>query len=278
MKTFILAILLATAANAANAQSLLSGRVLTLDSIAVPAAQVTLHDAAGKLKGEALTDSTGGFSFRVANATDTITLHLSVVRLGYAALTLVPVRIPASEDMTIDIQLTADAVDVAPVTVVARPANLSPTLQDFYDKLEDTKRGVGKGLDRATLEKYAGLELIKALQLVPGVTDGRSMLVEGVTLTVPKMRNGCVPTTLLDRVPVAPDFLATMDAGDLEGVLVYIGGSQIPADFTRTFGDVECGMIMAYRVPPARRKSTKSVFSTLVVLGAFALFVRSAGW
>jgi hypothetical protein len=31
-------------------------------------------------------------------------------------------------------------------------------------------------------------------------------------------------------------------------------------------------------VPPSRRKSTKSLFSTLIVLGAFAYFVSSAGW
>jgi hypothetical protein len=278
MRTFVLAMLLSAAANAANAQSQLSGRVLTLDSVAVQSAQVTLHDANGQLKGETVTDSLGGFAFRIGNATDTITLHLSVVRMGYAALTLVPVRVPANEDMVIDIQLTAEAVDVAPVTVTARPANLSPTLQDFYDKLEDTKRGVGRGLDRAVMQKYAGLELIKALQLVPGLSDGRTNLVEGVTLTVPKMRNGCVPVTLLDRIPVAPDYLATLDPNDLEGVLIYVGGSQIPPDFTRTMGDMECGLILAYRAPPSRRKSTRSVFSTLVVLGAFALFVRSAGW
>lgn len=278
MRIAVLAFGLLAAANAASAQSHLSGRVVTRDSVAISGAEVTLHDAGRALRATAVTDSAGGFQFPLENPKDTVTLQLSIVRMGFTSLLDIPVRLPPNEDVTVQISMSMGAVDVAPVTVVARPSNLSPTLQDYYDKLEDTKRGVGRGLDRAVMQKYAGLELIKALQLVPGVSDGRAMLVEGVTLTVPKMRGGCVPQTFLDRVPVAPDLLATMDPGDLEGVLVYVGGSQAPADFSRTFGDMECGIILAYRAPPARHASTRSLVNTLIVLGAFALFVRSAGW
>jgi hypothetical protein len=274
---FVLGLLLATTGEG-RGQSALTGTVLTMDSVAIVAAAVTLHDATGKLKAEAVTDSMGSFHFRVANVADSLTLFMSITSVGFASIEFAPVQLRAGEDIAVRVHMTPDAVPLAPVAVVARQQNLSAALHDFYDKLADTKRGVGHGLDRAVMRRFGGLELIKALQLVPGVDNGRSMLPEGVTLTVPRMRNGCIPLTFLDRVPIAAEQLAVMDPADLEGVLVYVGGLQVPPDFSQLMAGVDCGMILAYRIAPAKRRSTLSLVGVLLILSGFAAFAASAGW
>ena len=271
-------LLLAATAIDAPGQSIVSGKVFTLDSAAIAAAHVSLHDGAGTLKGETVTDSLGNFTFRIANITAMVTLYLSVVSVGFTSIEFVPVKVAVSEEVAVQVLMHPTTVPLAPVTVLARPRNLPATLHDYYDKLEDARRGTGHGLDRKVMERYAGLELIKALQNVPGVEDGRSILPEGVTLTVPKMREGCIPLTFLDRMPIQPEQLAVMDPGELEGVLVYVGGQQVPSDFSQLTAGVECGMILAYRVAPDRRRSSKSLVGILLILGAFSAFAAGAGW
>ncbi len=269
---------LLTAAGDAAGQSIVSGHVLAPDSSAVIAAHITLHDGAGKLKGETVTDSAGGFHFLIGKISTPITLYLSAVRVGFVSIEHAPVQIPAAQDVNVEIHMSPNTLPLAPVTVVARPRNLPAVLHDYYDKAEDAERGQGHVLDRNMMQRYGGLELIKALLNVPGVDDGRSMLPEGVTLTVPKMREGCIPLTFLDRMPVQPEHLAVMDPSELEGVLVYVGGQQVPADFSQLAAGAECGMILAYRIAPTKRRSSRSVIGMLLILSAFAAFASSAGW
>lgn len=266
------------AAAPACAQSVLDGNVLTLDSVGIAAAQVTLLDANGRLRGATQTDSLGGFSIELLGIPDSLTVFLSVISVGFSSIERAPVQLRAAERVRVRVRMSPDAVPIAAVTIIARQQAASPTLADYYDKLEDTKRGLGYGLDRNVMVRYSGLELINALQLVPGVEGGRSMQPEGVTLTVPKMRGGCVPLTFLDRLAILPEQLAVIDPVELEGVLIYVGGEQMPSDYARMQAGAECGMILAYRVPPARRRNTLSVFGLLLILGAFAAFAASAGW
>ncbi|MGQ0812858.1 MAG: TonB-dependent receptor plug domain-containing protein [Gemmatimonadota bacterium] len=266
-------VLLAASAGIAQPQSLLSGNVLTLDSTYIVAAHITLHDSAGKLKAEALTDSAGGFRFRVANMTRPVTLYISIIRIGYVSIELVPVSLGRREDVTVRVHMSPHAVELAPVTVVARQRTRSAALDDYYDKLDDIKRGIGHALERNVMEQHAGSQLVSALQRVPGVQYGNVSLRGGINLAVPRMRGGCIPLTFLDRVPIAADELAVIDPANLEGVLVYVGGLEVPVDFSQLSAGVPCGLILAYTARPSPRRSTISLRNTALGVVAVAAIV-----
>lgn len=274
---FVSSFLLATTVQA-HAQSMLSGKVLTQDSAYVPAAYVALHDAYGTLKAETVTDSLGGFTFRIGTLQHAITLYLSVSRIGYATVQFVPVSIAVSDGVNVRIHLSPEAVSLRPITAEARSRSRSAALDDYYDKVQDVKRGVGRVLDRTVMERYAGLELVTVLGRLPGVQQGRAMLPSGVGLTLARMSDGCVPLTFLDRSPILPEDLATLNPGELEGVLVYVGGSQLPADFSRLTTGAECGLILAYRVAESKRRIKKSPFGIAIVVAAYAAFVLANPW
>lgn len=274
---FVSALLLAAIAPA-HAQSMLTGKVLTQDSAYLPAAYVALHDAHGTLKAETVTDSTGGFTFRIGTLQHAITFYLSASRLGYTAVQFVPVSIAVSNGVRVHIHLSPEPVSLQPITAEARNRSRSAALDDYYDKVQDIKRGVGRVLDRTVMERYAGLELVTVLDRLPGVQQGRAVLPSGVGLTLPRMSDGCVPLTFLDRSPILPEDLATMNPAELEGVLVYVGGAQLPADFSRLTTGAECGLILAYRVAESKHRMKKSPFGIAIIVGAYAAFVLANPW
>lgn len=256
----------------------LRGKVTAPDSTSIVAAQVTLHDARHELKAVSFSDSAGRFLFSVPNVAKPITLHLSVRQVGYAPIEYVPIRVASREVVTVNVQMKPLTIPLRPVTAMARRRLRSAALDDYYDKAEDVKRGVGRVLDRAALERYSGLELLNVLDHVPGVEQGRAILPNGIGLTLPRMANGCIPLTFLDRVPILPEDLAAINPADLEGVLIYVGGSQLPADYSRLMAGAECGLILAYRAAPPRRPGKKSVIGVMLIVGAYAAFVLSHEW
>jgi hypothetical protein len=260
-------VLLGASAGIAEAQSMLSGKVLTVDSANIAAAHITLHDSAGNLKAETLTDSAGSFQFRIANTTQPVTMYMSVVRIGFISIERVPVRVGRREDLMVRVHMSPDAVQLAPVTVVARRRYGSAALDDYHDKLDDVKRGVGRALEREVMQRYAGLGLMKALYMVPGVQYDNS------ASAIPRMRGGCVPLTFLDRAPISPDELVALDPALLEGVLVYVGGLQVPPDFSQLDPGVRCGVILAYTAAPSRNRRTISFLNMMVAVAAFAVVV-----
>ncbi len=259
-------VLLGASAGTSQAQSILGGKVLTQDSASIVAAHIMLHDSAGKLKSETLTDSAGSFRFWIGNTRQPVTLYLSVIRIGFVSLERVPVQVGRREDLTVQVHMSPEAIVLAPVTVVARRRYGSAALDDYHNKLDDVKRGLGHALERDDMLRYAGAGLMKALYMVPGVQFDNS------ASAIPRMRGGCVPLTFLDRAPIAPDDLAAIDPGLLEGVLVYVGGLQVPVDFSQLDPGVLCGVILAYTALPQSRGAI-SWFNSLVAVAAFAVVV-----
>ncbi|HET9439691.1 MAG TPA: carboxypeptidase regulatory-like domain-containing protein [Longimicrobiales bacterium] len=269
MKAALVAVLLAAVPDTAAAQSLLHGKVVSIDSVEIAAAHVTLHDSAGSLKAEMLTDSTGGFRFRVASATKTMTLFISVTRIGFVAIERIAVRVGRTEDVTVRAFMSPDAVEIEPLKVVARRQYWPTVLDDYHGRLADIKRGVGYALEREVLQRYAGLDLLRALRRVPGVQLGDIALRGGMTLPVPRMRDGCIPLTYIDRMLVSADQLAALDPALLEGVLVYVGVAQIPVDVGLLAPATSCGVILAYTAPPVQRRTPLRLLNVGVVVVVF---------
>lgn len=262
-------LLFMAAASPARAQSMLSGTVLTTDSVYVVAAHVMLHDSTGALKSEALTDEFGDFSFRV-RAAQPVTLYITIIRIGFTSVERAPIRVGRSEAVTVRILMNADAVVLAPVTVVARKRNHSRTLDDYYDKLAGVRRGLGHVIDRTALDKYGGQELLPALLRVPGVQYGTGASPVGTSRRLPRMRGGCIPLTFLDRLPVPEETFAELDPASLEGVLVYVGG-MVPPEFSQLTPGVPCGVMLAYSADTQhRRRTNMSRWMTIAVIAAFA--------
>ncbi|HEY0671195.1 MAG TPA: DUF1416 domain-containing protein [Longimicrobiales bacterium] len=275
MRAALVAVLLAGVPDMAAAQSLLHGKVVSIDSVDIAAAHVTLHDSAGSLKAEMLTDSTGGFLFRVANGATTRTLYISVTRIGFVAIERVAVRVARMEEVLLRAVMSPAAVEIEPLKVVARRRFWPAVLDEYQVRLSAIKRGVGYALEREVLQRYAGLDLMRALRRVPGVQHGDIGFRGGMRLPVPRMRDGCIPLTYLDRMLIPADDLAALDPALLEGVLVYVGAAQIPVDVSPLAPATSCGVILAYTAPPAPRRTPLRLLNLGVVVVVFlaVLFV-----
>jgi hypothetical protein len=236
----------------AQQQPVLRGLVLDdATGQGVADAQVTAASTARRRPITAVTDTAGMFML-VLPAGEHLVM---AARLGYVTSKAMTLAVVRGDTMHVEIRLAADAMLLAPITVVARPAprHTNTGLSGFFERLESGQRGwfmtreqiAARGAtDAAHLLNGSGYTVI-------GGGRGRRSLVGGRTNCPPEIYLDGNRLTRYERVHpqnpegrhrIAMDALDMIDTLSLEGVEVYPGAASIPGEFGGSTG--QCGVIL----------------------------------
>ena len=270
MRSAAVVLLAVACAGNAGAQSVVEGRVLTADSVAVVAAHVALVDSSGSIILDAVSDSSGEFRIPLARRVRPGLFYLTVSSLGYATVERRPIRVGQSETVVVSIHMAPTLIALQPVNVVARRRYRPDVSDEYQDRAYWIKRsGMGHVLEYDKLQKLSGMNMVRALAMAPGV---RFETVNGVDVL--RMRDNCTPVVYLDRLRLGFGDASHIQATDLEGIEVYRGVAEVPPEYAMGAGG--CGVILAWsnrRVDGARAFSWKRVgiFGGLVGLAFFIL-------
>ena len=205
----------------------------------------------------ALTDSRGSFSLRgVAPGAH----RLIVRRLGFRP-SAVDVQVENGQTAEVEIQIDPTPLQLAPVTVAARPAAFESRLSGFNERAK-TKTGyyiTSERLERLTSHRFTDiLREVPGLKLAMvgrGVSQARTIRLRGAN---------CPPFIFIDGFPAAAgEFdLDDIEPSTIEGVEIYHSMSTVPAEFLSARGGERCGVIALWSRPhrPLKTRTTaKSV-------------------
>ncbi len=172
------ALILACLAAAPVAAQSIRGKLLDADTRQpIVTAEVTLLHGESGLRSAAsfTTDSTGAFLLRARQAG---WYRLRARRIGYQEVISPSVSLGLGVPMEVELVMSASAVPLAPLTVLARTApagNLRLVTSGFYERRKTWGReglGMGTFLDGADLDKHGYSKVSEVLQEVPGVHVG----------------------------------------------------------------------------------------------------------
>ncbi|HEX9310261.1 MAG TPA: carboxypeptidase regulatory-like domain-containing protein [Gemmatimonadaceae bacterium] len=223
----------------------LTGIVSTTNKKPLPQARVSVvgTDLA------AVADTTG--SFRIQGL-PLGTQSVAIKMMGYGS-TLIPVQIEAGKTATLDV--TLDAVPLPLETVeVTGDTMIVPGMQGFQER---KARGTGKFFTREDIERMQVRLFTDILRRVPGmqvqstngaygagysVQSGRTQGISGGrTCPVLFYVNGA-PFPLTGDIAInnfiSPDEVAAVE--------VYMGASQIPAQFNTSLNNSRCGVVVIW--------------------------------
>lgn len=264
MHRIIIGLLLVSAAPAQS--QVLRGRVL-VDATAAPISgvRVSATDSAGAAA-TASSDSAGRFIIRLARAGS---YTLTAEHVAYRAARPSTLAVERGEEIALEIRMAESAVPLDPITVVARRGPATGALQGYYDRLEwNSRLGIGRFVTREHIERFTRGRVTDYLIDIPFVQ------IRGIsTRTVVLRQRGaeCTPKVFADglRVPAAA-LDDVMSVADLEGIEIYRGTTESPAEYWDTDG---CGVILAWtrRGPDAagRRLNLKR----LLLLGGAVVLI-----
>lgn len=241
-------------ADPAPAQVLVTGVLVDDRSGApIPAARITLAGSRGAWRGETLTDSLGEFRFADVHPG---AYGLRARRVGYRD-TGGSLRLAADSAVELEVRMAPASVALDPVTVVARSARrVSPVLQGYYQRLA---RGHGRFVTRGEIETRKPARVTDLLGTLPNIASspGRGG-VGGARLSHGSSGNRCTMVFFIDAMLISQPAMAAgvrggpsdqaiddyVHPGDIEGIEIYRGPSDTPAEFV-TRG-VSCGTVVIW--------------------------------
>lgn len=216
------------------------------DQSPVPTVEVFLLDEVGEVRAQAVTDSLGEFHIQ-APAPGRYQLRVS--RIGYATRTTAPFEVGRGEVVTLEIELSTEALQLEPLEAVERKRERAPGLAHFYDRAEHVRKsGTGRIYFREDLQQYGSVYGLYRMQPI---------------------RSSCPLTVLLDNLPVSDprdlEFLAQSDR--VEGVEVYRSRYQFPLEYASYQA---CSLMLVWSRPAVG--TGLSIKKLLLATGAAAAF------
>lgn len=194
-------------------------------------------DRAGVETREVVTDSGGAFRFR---APEPGTYRVAAERVGYARSTSEPMRMAYADSLQVVQRISATAVVLEPLEVVARERRFSRRLEGYFRRLD---RGVPGAVFR-TREDVDRMRPIHATDLLATTRGlhlrprrGRGYVVLG--------RGDCLPKVYLDGMRIeaweVDDWVVPTD---LEGIEVYPYGDLAPPEYGALTGG--CAVVLLW--------------------------------
>jgi hypothetical protein len=158
--------------------------------------------------------------------------------IGYSTLSS-PIEVKSLETLEIEFEVDAEAARLPDIEVSEKP-NLPP---DFLRRLE---RGDGHYFTREQIARRNPATTGDLLRSVPGVRvncrPGRCII------QMARAVRNCYPTFWIDGQQVDMNIMWQVPPNDLDGIEVYSGMSQVPAEFSR---GSTCGAVALWtRTPP----------------------------
>jgi hypothetical protein len=169
-------------------------------------------------------------------------------RLGIAHPSYAAVSAPLSardNDLTATFRIAPEAIALPPVVVTAFSRRLDGV--GFYERAQ---RGVGSFLDRQQIEAARVQYASDLLSRIPGVRLATPPARRGAPRSYTLGRGSCRYRFVVDGTRTLPDFeLDNLSAHAIEGIEVYSGLAQIPAQFRPQIADgvgATCGVIAVW--------------------------------
>ncbi|HSJ23657.1 MAG TPA: TonB-dependent receptor plug domain-containing protein [Longimicrobiales bacterium] len=210
---------------------------------------VRLHFPDGRQAATTVTDSAGGFRMRAPSLGS---FSMSAELIGMAPVSTAQVRLNLSEEVEVELAMSEQPVPLDPLTVKGRAEIDIGFLAGYYERIERQQRlGIGHVLTRDRIEERAALDVADLLRELPGVHVVQGMRQVQSILFRGGARGECVPRVYLNgilqnRGGAAGDLAAvdeTVRPYDLEGLEVYRGVSEMPAEY---YDDTRCGVILLW--------------------------------
>jgi len=226
------------------------GRILDeATGSAVALASIGLLDSSGNRLTEIVADTAG--RFRVV-APGPGTYHLHVSALGYQSVNTREVRLDTRVELQVELRLSASAVPVEPLRVVARRTYTALRLRDFYKRMDwSSKSGFGDVLS------YEDIQRMQAPS-IERVFNSKSVYAKGQPGQRGLVsRSTCDITVFLDGQEVTFDELNATPPELLEGIELYKNRFDIPPEYLNRAG---CGLALAWtRVDGGSRLTWKKL-------------------
>jgi len=228
----------------------ISGRILESESDRpIAGATVTLLNSRGLSVGRVVTDETGGFHLRVR---DPGSHELRAERVGYRAASAPQLTLVPDDTLQVELRMSAGAVVLAPLTVVAASRNLVRNQQLAAFDWRRTHQPWGRYLGPEEVRRINAFHVTDVLQQVPFVQV--SGLSKVVTLRAPYTGGRCFPTVYVDghHVPSDGDMSINefVSGSTVSAVEVYDRPALSPPEFTARGKKMECGVIVIWTRPP----------------------------
>lgn len=249
---------LALSATAASSQQLVgrvfdgtSGNPVAGAEVAVQAPNQT------DLVGLAVTDSAGHFQTVIAAPGQ---YGLIVTAPGYETLTSDSLTVGQEETVTVELVLGPRPFDVEAIRVVARAVQ-SRGHQEFYERQDRyEKLGLGLILDREELERHTGITadavlVRESINVSFSTSTGRPfprIIVKRWAQMFGKPP-WCTPAFFLDGYLASNEAVRALPASTLEGLELYRGPAEVPAQYSWAPGAMDCGVILAWTSREGRR-------------------------
>lgn len=172
------------------------------------------------------------------------TQTVEVRRIGYAtALRLV--QVDASRMAAVSLALRIEVIALPEIRVQARRR------PSYLDRVGFSRRrgnGPGRFLGRAEIEKRSPRFLSDMLRMVPGVNLSATRIGGDSRATMARASAGgarrCPIQYFVDGVQTWGFNIDDVSPRDVEGLEIYNGASQVPAEFNR--GSALCGVILIW--------------------------------
>mgnify|MGYP002780515169 CR=1 FL=1 len=231
-----LAAVLAAPLPAQEGQATLTVRVRMLETgEPLPAARVVVGNGVAA----ALTDAAGVARFVGLSAG---IWPLVVQRLGYAPERLT-VNLSETRPAELAVALRTQPLALAELTVQARRSRGREMLaaRGFFARRE---AGFGRFITRDEIERQNPRLLSEVLWRVPGVQLSPTPFSQNHATMARNGGRRCPIQYFIDGIPAAGYNIDDMPATDVEGLEVYRGASEIPAEFNRR--TAMCGVIVIW--------------------------------
>lgn len=173
---------------------------------------------------------------------------VEVRRLGYSTR-LRLVSLEAGGSVPLAFELEVEAIPVAAIRVEARARDWGAEYLERSGFERRRRNGAGAFLTRADIEKTRPRFLSDALRRVSGVSFQPYGMRGDAYVSMARSGNRHCPVQyFVDGQLIGPGFnIDEIEAGDVEGLEIYRGASQVPPEFNRR--TASCGVIAVWTRP-----------------------------
>lgn len=239
----------------APAQSLVRGRLIDAASGgAIVRGTVVISANRGRWQRATLSDSAGGFHFEDVSPGP---YRLRATRVGYREV-VGQLGLSADSLVEVELRMSVASVVMEPVTVTSRSTrDVSPVLRGFYARMQ---HGAGRFITREEIEARHPVRVTDLLRSVPNlqaaVPRGPTGM-SGSVMTHAGSAGRCGVVFFVDgtrvnepSMPGRPSMRDNLSIDDyvvpeeVEGIEVYRGESDTPAEFTSRW--VQCGTVVIW--------------------------------
>ncbi|HEY0016055.1 MAG TPA: carboxypeptidase regulatory-like domain-containing protein [Longimicrobium sp.] len=235
----------------ADAQTLVRGTLLDAGGGGpIPRGTVVISANRGRWQRAVQTDSAGGFAFHDVSPGP---YRMRASRVGYREV-VGALALSADSVVELEVRLAAASVVLAPVTVVSRSTrDVSPVLRGYYARMQN---GAGRFITREEIEARHPVRVTDMLRNIPNLNAApQRMGRSGSSFSQGSSGDRCSVVFFVDGMRInEPGMFGArgrdhpiddyVNAEEVEGIEVYRGESDTPAEFTTRW--VQCGTIVIW--------------------------------